>query len=197
MFGKKKKSEEEKGKKEEIKEGNNKENNPEEVKEKSDKEKQQKIKEKLSQGYIRCHFIFEIVGKPAEYIEQIMDLLLKQLEKEPNILLISRSLNKSANYKDSEDLFTTFSETEILIESFKRLVQIIFDYMPSSIEIFEPEEIRMKIQDLNLLVNELSANLHRKDLANKKVLFEKNVLFEKLKEIKGKVSEEKPVEEKS
>ncbi len=198
MFGKKKKEKKEENK-EEVKEENlenkDKKEETKEPKEKSEKEKQEEIKEKLSKGYLKCHFIFEVVGKPADYIEQIMEMLLKELEKEPNVLIISKSFNKSTNYQDTQELFTTFAETELLIENFKRLIQIIFDYMPTSIEILEPDEIKMKIQDYNLLVNELANNLHSRDIAAKKILFEKDVLFRKLQEIKGKtsstVSEEK------
>jgi hypothetical protein len=176
MFGRKKKTD----KVDEKKEETDKETI---VPEKSEKEKQEEIKQKLSKGFLKCHFVFEIVGKPPEYIEQIMELLIQQLEKEQNVQVLTKSFNKSANYQDSKDLFTTFAETELLVENFRRLIEIIFDYMPTSIEIQEPEEIKIKSHDLNLLANELATNLHHRDIATKKIMFEKDVLFKKLQEM--------------
>lgn len=149
------------------------------------KEEELNLKEKISQGSLLCNLIFEVVGKPADFIEETTNKLMEELEKEKNVTLIKKNLGKAQPYQDT-DLFCTFAETEILVENIKRVIDIVFDYMPSSIEICEPNELKLKVPDANLILNELASKLHEYDLSNKKLVFEKNVLFQKLQEMQEK-----------
>ncbi len=152
------------------------------------------IKEKLSQGWIQANFIFEVIGKPADYVEEALKNLLDVLEKEKNAIVIKREQHPPEVYE--ETLFSTFAEVTILIENLKRFMNIIFDYMPSSIEIIEPQEIKVKYADLNLVMNELANNLHRNDIELKKLQFERNFLRKKLEEFDTKLRDTKEAQEK-
>ena len=157
---------------------------------KTEKEKKEEFKEKLSKGYLKVHLMFEIVGKPAEFIDETIKKLIEELEKEKGLEVLEKNIGNAKPYEiktengEKTDLFSTYAEANILIESLKRLTEIIFDYMPSSIEICEPTEIKMKVQDTNLLLNELSTKLHQYDLSNKQLVYQRNILFEKLKGLK-------------
>jgi hypothetical protein len=184
MFGKKKQKEETEEKKE-IK-------NPETEKVEKTELSKEDIREKLSQGYLKVHLIFEVVGKPAEFIEEAIHKLIALLEKEVDIHFLDKKIGTAKPYVmktesgEQADLFSTYAEVEILVINLKRLTQIIFDYMPSSVEIFEPIEIKLKTQDSNLLLNELAVKLHEYDLSNKKLVFQRNALFKKLQELQKK-----------
>jgi hypothetical protein len=60
-------------------------------------------------------------------------------------------------------MFTCFAEVEFGVESFVRLTEIIFDFMPSSIEVIEPGELRMGMGDATSFLNTLTGRLHRYD----------------------------------
>jgi len=157
LFGKKKKEEEKKEEKTEN------QSIPDE------KLKEKEIKEKLQNGWIQANFIFEVIGKPADYVEESLKNLLDVLEKEKNAKVIRRDQHKSEVYE--ETLFSTFAEVTILVENLRRFMNIIYDYMPSSIEIVEPQEIKIKYLDLNVVMNELANSLHRHDIELKKLQF--------------------------
>ena len=177
MFGKKKPKEE------------SKENTTLEM---SEKQKKEDIKEKISKGHLKVHLIFEVVGKPAEFIDETIRKLIIELEKEKELEFLGKEIGTAKPYVmktdagEKTDLFSTYAEVEILIESLKRLIQIIFDYMPSSVEISEPTEIKIKTQDSNLILNELAVKLHQYDLSNKKLVFQRNAIFNKLQELQKK-----------
>ncbi len=181
LFGKKKKEEE---KKEEHKE----EQDPEKLEEKD-------IKDRLQNGWIKANFIFEVIGKPADYVEESLKNLLDVLEKEKNAKVISREQHPSQVYE--ETLFSTFAEATILVENLRRFMNIVYDYMPSSIEITDPQELKIKYLDINVVMNELANSLHRHDIELKKLQFERNFLRNKLEELDEKLREEKEKEEKS
>jgi hypothetical protein len=158
--------------------------------EKISKEKKEEIRDKLSKGFLKTHLIFEVVGKPAEFIDETIKKLVDELEKEKGIEILEKTIGNAKPYEiktennEKTDLFSTYAETEILIENINRLTQIVFDYMPSSIEIFEPNDIKINTQDANLLLNELATKLHQYDLSNKQLVFQRNILFEKLNALK-------------
>ncbi len=189
LFGKKKKED-----KEQVIE-NKEENSNQKDPEKSEKDIQTNIKEKLTRGWIQVNFIFEVIGKPADYVEESLKNLLDVLEKEKNAIVIKREQRPSEVYE--ETLFSTFAEVTILIENLRRFMNIVFDYMPSSIEIVEPQEIKVKYADLNLVMNELANNLHRNDLEMKKIQFERNFLSRKLEELNSKLRETKEKKEEN
>jgi hypothetical protein len=188
LFGKKKKED---NQTEEHKEENSDGKTPE----KSEKDIQADIKEKLSRGWIQVNFIFEVIGKPAEYVEESLKNLLDVLEKEKNAVVIKREQHPSEVYE--ETLFSTFAEVTIMIENLRRFMNIVFDYMPSSIEIMEPQEIKVKYLDLNVVMNELANNLHRNDIEMKKLQFERNFLSRKLEELGAKLREAKEKKEEN
>lgn len=142
------------------------------------------IKDKLAAGWLHSHIIFEILGKPAEHIEKALGILIEKLEKEKNLELLEKKIHKAKKVEKTKNIFTTFAEVEILINNLPRLVEIIYDYMPSSIEIIEPTSFVFKIEDANALLNDLAARLHQYDALSKKLKLEREILIKRLKELK-------------
>ncbi|MBI4154464.1 hypothetical protein HY498_00045 [Candidatus Woesearchaeota archaeon] len=63
-----------------------------------------------------------------------------------------------------EKLFSSFAEVEIKFESLAQIIGFCFDFMPSSIEILEPSELKTDNLSMNGLLNDLIARLHRYDM---------------------------------
>ncbi len=152
---------------------------------------QKEIRDKLAHEWLRTHLIFEILGKPAEHIEKAMDMLLEKLAEEKNIELLDKKTNKAKPVEKTKQVFTTFAEAEVLINKLPRLIEIIFDYMPSSIEIVEPTVLKFKNEDVNALINDLAAKLHHYDAISKKLKIERAALIKRLKEELDKKEEGK------
>jgi len=146
------------------------------------------IKDKLVTGWLHVHIIFEVLGKPVEYVEETINKILEKLEEEKNLEIIEKIVHKSKAVEKTENVFSTFSEVEILINNLSRLVEIIFDYMPSSIEIVEPINMTFKLEDANALLNDLAIRLHKYDAVVKKLKLEREFLIKKLEEEKKKTN---------
>jgi len=72
------------------------------------------------------------------------------------------------------------------VQDISRLIEIIFDYMPSSVEIIEPPNFSLKLEDANALLNDLAARLHQYDALLKKSRIELSILSQRLKELEDK-----------
>ena len=129
---------------------------------------------------VKAMIIIEILGKPADYVEQTLHGLIDKLGTEKNVEILSKKFYEP---KPAETLFVAFSEVEIAVPSFFRLLEICFLYMPSSIEVTEPSDLRFNLSDANLLVNGLTTRLHQYDAVAKKITFENNILKNQLQQL--------------
>ena len=143
---------------------------------------QKEIKDRLMHGWLRVHLIFEMLGKPAEHIEKAMEMLLNKLSEEKDLEILDKKTHKAKAVEKTKNVFTTFAEVEILFNGLARLIEVVFDYMPSSIEIEEPTTLTFKNEDINALINDLAAKLHQYDAISKKLKLERAVLIKRLEE---------------
>jgi len=140
------------------------------------------IDAKVKQGYLRVKIIIEIAGFPREHIEKTMGLLEETIKKE-RIEVIKSSIREPKQV--SEKIWSSFIELEFLVENLSLLMGLIYDYMPSSVEIIEPEgEIKEDSQAIAELLNDLIAKLHGYSAAIKKMNAENVILQRELKKVK-------------
>ena len=134
------------------------------------------IKEKTDKGSIYARIILEIVGKPKEHVENTLKEYIEKIKKEEKeIKLITEYIEESVKQEGS-DLFTSFAEIEALFKDIKTLSSFCFYYMPSSVEVLEPHELRMIDSDISALFSDLQARLHSLDMVIKQVKFENSFL---------------------
>tara|TARA_Y100000310_G_C20609438_1_gene777238 strand:+ start:1033 stop:1425 length:393 start_codon:yes stop_codon:yes gene_type:complete len=126
---------------------------------------------------IQARVIIEIMGSPKEHVEKAMETVVDKFKKEDNVKVIKEDISKIAEVKQ---FWSTFVEFEIEIENIARLFDICFDYMPSSIEILEPEKVDLESEYTTDLLNDLLAKLHRYDMLVKNLNAQNFVLKKKL-----------------
>jgi len=119
--------------------------------------------------------IIEVLGRPAEHVKEVLSMLVKKLEQEKDVKVTNSKIYEP---KQIEQLYSSFAEVEARFSSFHRLLEICMEYLPSSIEIIEPQELRLKLQDANAILNYLSAKLHKYE-AVVKILAAQRVIAEK------------------
>jgi hypothetical protein len=133
------------------------------------------VEEKLAMGWLRCNMIIEVVGKPKEHVEESLKLILKKLNEEKNVSVIDGKVHKP---KEQGSFFCSFVELELLVKNMAVFTTLCFDYMPSSVEIVEPPDLKVKCNDISDFVNDMLAKLHEVDMRFKNVNAS-NVILEK------------------
>jgi len=126
--------------------------------------------------------VIEILGRPADFIEKALEGVVEKLAQEKNVEVKDK---KFYPVKPIKKLFSVFAEIELLC-TLKKLIEIVFDYMPSSVEIIEPAELRLNFNDANNLINDLAARLHQYDALGKRLRIEKSILERQLIQAKIK-----------
>ena len=143
----------------------------------------------LMTNKIRAMFIFEILGRPAEHIKETLSQLVDKLGEFPGIKIDKKKVHeaKPVEQEGVKDLFTTFAEVEILGDNIDAITNIVFNAMPSHVEIIEPDELTIKNFDLSNFLSSLTVKLHRYDEIAKTITLERNFLVGKLKEMQEKL----------
>ena len=133
-------------------------------------------KERMEQGWIHCSIIIEVLGKPKVHVEETIRNFVKEIKEKKEIKVIKEEF-APAEPKE-KTLFTTFVELDMWVKGVASLVWFCFDYMPSSVEIIEPETIIYKAREVTSFLNDLQAKLHSVDMVVKQFTTEAGRLQE-------------------
>jgi len=125
---------------------------------------------------IVCRAIIEMMGAPKKHIEDTIKLYIGKIKEDyKDIEITNEFISKAKKEKDGK-LFNVFAELDLEVFGYENLIWFCFDYMPASIEISEPEELRYSSRNLTDFINDLLAKLHKVDTTLKHLAAENQVL---------------------
>jgi hypothetical protein len=119
--------------------------------------------------------LIEVLGKPKEHVQESLTKYIDQLKSSEDYTVVSVDLAEIEKREDAE-LWATFAELEVKTISVEKLITFCFEYMPSSIEILEPAEIKLESQEISHFLSNLQGRLHQIDMVAKQLKAENTVL---------------------
>lgn len=76
---------------------------------------------------ITAQLIFEMLGRPASHLEETMNQFLNKIGEERGVKVLTKKINEPKKIEDTkQELFTTFSETEMEFDNLNELFRIVF-----------------------------------------------------------------------
>lgn len=112
---------------------------------------------------IKAIFILEMIGRPAEHLVETLNKIIDEIGKEKGVKVIEKKIKEPVEMENRKDFYTTFAEVEIDVEEILQLAIMMFKYMPSNIEIIEPELISLSNTSWSDILSELTRRLHGYD----------------------------------
>lgn len=109
---------------------------------------------------VKAKTILEVAGHPKDHVEKTLNKVVEQIPQEEGCELEEKEIFP---VEEKEDLYSGFAETQVSFESLDKLYSFCFKFLPSSVDITEPEEIRMPIGEFNQGINDLLSVLHDQD----------------------------------
>jgi len=122
----------------------------------------------------------EVLGSPKEHVDETLDKVITNLKEKVKINNVQKHESKEMDNK----MFSAFADIEFETDSMKSILEICFDFMPSSIEILDPAGITVDSNDLSEMLNDLLAKQHKYSFVLNKLKTE-NIYM--MKKIKGEV----------
>ena len=113
--------------------------------------------------------IVEMAGRPAEHLTTAIEEHIGVLNKVDDIVVHSIKVSEPREIELPKDapvgdaMFTAFAEADFETETFARLAETMFDFMPSSVEVIEPAKVSLDMGEATALLNNISGRMHRYD----------------------------------
>lgn len=128
---------------------------------------------------IKCKVISEVLGSPQEHVDKTLNLLLEKLKERKSLHVSSENIF-NAEKVEGKPLFSGFIEYEMEVDGINELTGFCFDFMPSSIEILDPDELKMNSVHAGEFFNDMLARLHQNDMFLRNTVAELAMMKRKL-----------------
>jgi hypothetical protein len=133
---------------------------------------------------VRAVMIVEMAGRPAEHVKKSLEKHVGQIGNFSYTEVHSIKVSEPREIEDSNGVYTSFAEIDFETDGLPNLANVVFDFMPSSLEIVEPAKITLSMQDATNLLNNVSGRMHRYDEIAKIAKFKIRQLNEELEKTK-------------
>ena len=150
---------------------------------------------------IKAIAIINIIGRPADYLKVIMGKVIEELKKDKDIsiqktrieepTIIKQKTEQLEKVVGKKEVFGTFCELEMEFKDFSKVLGFMIDYMPTSIEIIEPSEIKMSLHEMNGFLADFMSKLHLYDELMKKLKLERDTLVNQFNNLITKINQAK------
>jgi translation elongation factor EF-G len=136
----------------------------------------------MKEDPITARIILEIVGAPKEHIEDALEQTIKKFENEDKIKILKSKTFESK--KLDNGFWSAFAEIEFKADNIQEVLDVCFDYTPSSLEILEPAGLEVDTAYLASLFNDLLAKIHQFVAIIKNLEAERYLLKQELDKLK-------------
>lgn len=126
---------------------------------------------------IKAKIIIELLGKPKEHIEETMNKVLDELKERKGVEILNK---ETLEAKKLEKFFSIFSDLDIKCVDISTLLGVCFDFMPSSVEILEPDKLSFESKYMDNFLNDLLAKLHQQSMVVRNLHAENILMKQKL-----------------
>ena len=136
--------------------------------------------------------IIEIMGRPGPHVRDALEKHVQNLDSskavEVHSIKISdpKEIERDEENKNADPMYTCFAEVDFEVETFNILSGIVFDFMPSSIEVTEPHSFNLDANEITELLNNIGGRLHRYDEVAKMAQGKIGYLENQLNQFDGK-----------
>ena len=129
-----------------------------------DEKLMERVGKKLKEGWIRSSMMIEALGTTERAATVGLEQHVQKMDKEEGCVVFNTNFTGVKEVKHPhpkvEKGYSNVVETEVLTENFEKLVYIVMRYGPTSVEIHEPEKIRIDFGEAQSIVNSLAEMIH-------------------------------------
>lgn len=145
----------------------------------------------MAEQKIKAIFTFEMLGRPPEHLKATLSEFVDKLDTIPSITIENKTVHEPKLVEDErvKDLFTTFAEVEVSSDNFNAISLIVFNALPSHVEIIEPYSLNIANNELSNILTDLTVRIHKYDEIAKRITAERNMMIKKLEEADKKIQE--------
>jgi len=120
---------------------------------------------RVKEGWIRTAMMIEVLAVSENASKSALEKHIEKLENEEGVIVYKKNFHPVEKVEkplpNVETGFSCVAEIEIVAKNFDKLVYIVMNYAPSSIEVLEPEKIVLDEGEAQGILNSIADVLHR------------------------------------
>ncbi len=130
-----------------------------------DNDLKDKIEKKMKNGWIKSWMMIEVLAVSEDTARSSLEKHIGKMESEKNVIIYGKKfgdIEKQENPLPNVAAgYSYVTEFEILTENLDRLMTIVMNYGPSSVEILEPNELKIPLGEAQGILNSVSSMMHK------------------------------------
>lgn len=132
---------------------------------------------------LKAILIVEVLGRPANYLPEALKTHVENINNIKNTRITNLKIAEAKKIEGQEDAYSCFAEVEVETESLSSLMGLVFDFMPSSVEVLEPYDLEFNSQEASMFLSDLSGRLHKYDEIAKLAKFQVQQLTQRFQQM--------------
>jgi len=141
---------------------------------------EKEIQKRIKQGAILAQVSFEVVGNPKDYVETTIKGFVNNIKNDSDIKFLSEEFGEPEEVPNSQGLWSNYADTEVLVNNLDKFVWLCVNFLPATIEIIAPEELRFSDKDLTNWLNDILAKLHEISITVRQTNVKNEVLVQNM-----------------
>jgi hypothetical protein len=125
----------------------------------------EQIKQKRKEGWIEAWFAIETLGLKKEMVEESLQNHIEKLSNVPDTLVYEKNFKDielvKTPLKNVNEAWSYVCEIRLFVKNLYTLLNIIYMYGPSAVEILNPASKEMKIDEMQDIANTLAGLIHQ------------------------------------
>lgn len=125
----------------------------------------EEINKKIKDGWLRVWFAIEALGVNKDVVSESLKNHVAKLSRVQDVVVYRTDFKDltevKSPFKNFDKAFSQVVELEFLVKNLYLLINVVIMYGPSAVEIFEPKEIKIKIDEMQNISNLIAGLLHQ------------------------------------
>ena len=130
-----------------------------------DDKKKGLFEKRLREGWIRSNMMIEVLAVNKETAKSSLKKHIEKMEKEDKAMIYNvefREIKKVKNpVPNISEAYSNIVELDVLTANYDKLIYMVMSYAPSSVEILEPEHIKIDMGEAQGILNIVADMVHK------------------------------------
>jgi hypothetical protein len=123
------------------------------------------VERRLKEGWINSMMMIEVLAVTKDAAKSALEKHIEKMEKEDKTIIYKKDFKEIKQIKkplkNIKVAYSHIVELELLTRDYEKLVYLVMNYAPSSIEILGPENIKMDMGEAQGILNSLAELIHK------------------------------------
>jgi hypothetical protein len=128
-------------------------------------EVRERMEECSRKGWIKAWFAIEVMARDKETTEESLKSHIAQMETAKDMFIFDKKFSEIQRVenpmRDIKEAYSQVVEITVYVKDFYSFINIVVAFGPSAIEILEPKEYKLRIDEMQSLSNVISGLMHQ------------------------------------